>query len=121
MNKPVILVADDSPTHLFLLADPLRKNGYQVITATDGEDALEKARREHPDLLVLDVVMPRKNGFQVCRELKNPPHTSDIRVLMVSSKAEESDRFWGLKQGADEYLTRPFTADELVAKVDGLV
>ena len=112
-----ILVVDDSPTEMRLVTTPLQGKGYRIITAVDGEDALEKASQEHPDLMLLDIILPKKNGFQVCRQLKTTPETQDIKIIMISSKNQDSDRFWGLKQGADEYMTKPFEDDELLANV----
>jgi len=114
MSQTKILVVDDSPTGLQLMVDPLIAQGYHVITATDGIEALETALQEHPKLILLDILMPKKNGFQVCRQLKTDPATSDIKIIMVSSKSQESDRFWGLKQGADEYLPKPFNDETLL-------
>ncbi|MEM8962935.1 MAG: response regulator [Acidobacteriota bacterium] len=108
-----ILVVDDSPTELSLILAALDGKGFQLSTAVDGEDALEKARTESPDLILLDVILPKKNGFQVCRALKTAPDTQDVKIVMVTSKTQDSDRFWGLKQGADEYLTKPLDSDEL--------
>jgi len=116
-----ILVVDDSPTELNLMTTPLKKEGYQIITAVDGEEALEKAKSENPALIVLDVILPKKNGFQVCRQLKTAPDTKDIKILMVTSKSQDTDRFWGLKQGADEYLAKPFAEDELLSNVAKLL
>jgi DNA-binding response OmpR family regulator len=121
MPNQKILVVDDSPTHLNLMSTPLQNKGYQVITAMDGDEALEKAEREHPDLIVLDIILPKKNGFQVCRQLKTAPATKAIKILMLTSKSQDSDRFWGLKQGADEYMTKPFEAEELLANVAKLL
>jgi twitching motility two-component system response regulator PilH len=121
MVREKILVVDDSPTELRLMAAPLVNRGYHVITAGDGEEALELASREHPRLIVLDIVLPKKNGFQVCRQLKTSEETRDIKILMLSSKDQDSDRFWGLKQGADAYLTKPFVDEDLVSRVDELV
>jgi len=122
MTSKTILVVDDSPTDLRLMTAPLQEpGGYRVITAVDGEEALEKATRERPDLIVLDVVLPKKNGFQVCRQLKTSPGTQNIKVLMLTSKSQDSDRFWGLKQGADEYMTKPFEDEELLANVARLL
>lgn len=111
--RKTILVVDDSPTERRLIANPLRQRGYQVSTASDGEEALSRAAGEQPDLIVLDVVMPKKNGFQVCRKLKMSPGTKNIKIVMLTSKDQETDRFWGLRQGADAYLTKPF-ADQLL-------
>ena len=121
MANDTILVVDDSPTDLRVITAPLLEKGYRIITAVDGEEALEKAVQEQPRLIVLDVILPKKNGFQVCRQLKTSPQTQDIRILMLTSKSQDSDRFWGLKQGADEYLTKPFEDDELLANVAKLM
>jgi DNA-binding response OmpR family regulator len=121
MAEEKILVVDDSPTELQLMIEPLVNQGYRVITATDGIEALEKAVKEHPRLILLDVLMPGKNGFQVCRQLKTNPATSDIKIIIVSSKCQESDRFWGLKQGADEYLAKPFNEENLLNHISTLL
>jgi twitching motility two-component system response regulator PilH len=121
MAKEKILVVDDSPTDRRLVAEPLQSKGYVVLTANDGEEALDKASRERPNLIVLDVILPKKNGFQVCRQLKASPDTKDIKILMLSSKSQDSDKFWGLKQGADGYLTKPFADEDLLANVDQLL
>lgn len=116
-----ILVVDDSPTERRLIANPLRQKGYQVTTAGDGEEALMRAAGEQPDLIVLDVVMPKKNGFQVCRKLKTTPGTKAIKIVMLTSKNQETDRFWGLRQGADAYLTKPFEDKLLLETVADLL
>ena len=107
-----VLVVDDSPTDLQMLSTLLKKQGYDVVTAVDGE-----ASATHPPVVVLDIILPKKNGFQVCRQLKTTPDTRDIRVILVSSKNQESDKFWGLKQGADEYIAKPYRDEELLAAV----
>ena len=121
MSHEKILVVDDSPTEMSLMMTPLKEQGYRIVTAVDGEEALAKASQEQPDLIVLDIVLPKKNGFQVCRQLKTAPDTQDIKILMVSSKSQDTDRFWGLKQGADEYMTKPFDEEELLANVAKLL
>lgn len=108
-----ILVVDDSPTQMKLMTTALQGKGYKIITAVDGEEALEKATKEQPDLMLLDVILPKKNGFQVCRQLKTAPDTKAIKVILVTTKSQDTDRFWGLKQGADEYITKPFEDAEL--------
>ena len=108
-----ILVVDDSPTEQRIILDGLKSTGHQILTANDGEQALEMARKHHPSLILLDVILPKKNGFQVCRQLKTAPETEGIKIVLVTSKTQDSDRFWGLKQGADDYLGKPFTQDEL--------
>jgi twitching motility two-component system response regulator PilH len=121
MANSKILVVEDSPTYLRNIVDILQGNGCEVITAVDGEEALEKAVKENPSLIVLDVILPKKNGFQVCRQLKTSPDTQDIKILMITSKSQDSDRFWGLKQGADEYMTKPIDDNELVTTVAKLL
>ena len=121
MANSKILVVEDSPTYLRKIADVLQGHGYDIITAVDGEEALEKAVQENPRLIVLDVILPKKNGFQVCRQLKTAPATQDIKILMITSKSQDSDRFWGLKQGADEYMTKPFEDNELVTTLAKLL
>jgi DNA-binding response OmpR family regulator len=121
MAQEKILVVDDSPTELQLMVEPLISRGYRVITATDGNEALEQVAKELPSLILLDVLMPGKNGFQVCRQLKTDPATSDIKIIIVSSKCQESDRFWGLKQGADEYLAKPFNEENLLNHISTLL
>ncbi len=112
-----ILVAEDSPTELTLLTKALQKGGYETISAVDGEDAIAKAEASQPVLLICDVIMPKKNGFQVARYLKTNDDTKAIKILLVSSKNQESDKFWGLKQGADEYLTKPYDEQSLMNAV----
>lgn len=119
--KKTILVADDSPTELKIVLSALHQEGYETIIASDGEEAIEKARINRPRLAILDIVMPKKNGFQVTRQLKTEPETKDIRILLLSSKNQDSDRFWGMKQGADEYLTKPFDKKILLETIARLV
>lgn len=117
MATKKILIVDDSPTQMHIMTTALQGKGYSIITAKDGEQALELAAKEQPNLMLLDVILPKKNGFQVCRQIKTSPDTKDIKVILVTSKGQETDRFWGLKQGADEYLTKPFVETELLALV----
>jgi len=121
MANAKIMVVEDSPTYLRKISDFLQGLGYEVVTAVDGEEALEKAVQENPGLIVLDVILPKKNGFQVCRQLKTSPATQDIKILMMTSKSQDSDRFWGLKQGADEYMTKPIDDNELVTNIAELL
>jgi DNA-binding response OmpR family regulator len=109
-----ILIVDDSPTARELIAGTLQGKGYHTMMAENGEEALHKAASEHPDLILLDVVMPGQNGFQVCRQLKTEDATKDIKIILVTSKDQKSDRFWGLKQGADDYLIKPFEKNKLL-------
>lgn len=116
-----ILIVEDSPTYLRQISNMLHGLGYRTVTAIDGEEALEKAIREQPDLIILDIILPKKNGFQVCRQLKTTPATREIKIIMLTSKTQDSDRFWGLKQGADEYLTKPIVEDVLAANLSRLL
>jgi DNA-binding response OmpR family regulator len=115
------LVVDDSPTDLRRLSEPLRRSGYRVLTARDGEQALSQALLERPTLVLLDAVLPCRNGFLVCRDLKANPHTAGVKVLLVVSKGLRDDRRGLLKQDADGYLTRPVAVDELLEAVTRLL
>ena len=115
--KKRVLVVDDSATDRQLVTSVLQKQGYVVTAAVDGEDALEKIAADPPPLIVLDIILPRMNGYQVLRQLKSSPQTRDIKVILVSSKSQDSDRYWGLRQGADDYLAKPFPDDALVSAV----
>jgi twitching motility two-component system response regulator PilH len=115
-----VLVVDDSPTERFFIADLLAKNGYAVVTASNGEEAITKAKSEKPDLVIMDVVMPGLSGFQATRALHKDPLTQAIPVLLCTSKSNESDRIWGLRQGAREYMVKPINPSELLAKVAAL-
>jgi len=112
-----ILIVDDLPTEVQLMQQAISRLGHSSIVATDGEQALEMVRRETPDLVLLDVVLPRMDGFQVCRKIKKDAQTAKIPVILVSSKTQESDKFWGLKQGATAYICKPFAAEELADTV----
>ena len=112
-----ILIVDDLPTEVQLMQSAIANLGHTTVVATDGDQALEATRREKPDLVLLDVVLPRMDGFQVCRKIKKDPQTSKIPVILVSSKTQESDKFWGLKQGASAYICKPFSAQELADTV----
>jgi twitching motility two-component system response regulator PilH len=112
-----ILVADDSLAELQIIQQALQSTGHTITTVMDGEAAEEKAKTDKFDLVILDVIMPKKNGFQVCREIKTNDRTKNIPVIMVTSKDQESDKFWGMKQGADEYLTKPFKPEDLLKAV----
>lgn len=114
---PCVLVVDDSPTDLALIGSALQDAGFAVLIAMDGEQAYQTAVRERPDCVVLDVILPGRDGFAVCRHRKHSPETSPIPVILVSVKHTALDRSWGLQQGAAEYLVKPFTMEELVASV----
>ena len=116
-----ILVVDDSWTELTMIVAPLRNSGFEVVTAVDGDEAVEKVFKEHPHCIVLDVVLPKQNGFQVCRKLKNSEMSRHIPIILLTSKNTPLDKTWGMRQGADLYITKPFNSDELVASVRRLV
>jgi twitching motility two-component system response regulator PilH len=121
MTARKILVVDDSPTERFFLADLLAKRGYAVVTAENGAEALVKIRSERPSLVVMDVVMPGASGFQVTRAMTRDPETQSIPVILCTSKGTETDRIWGLRQGARDYVIKPVNAEELLAKIADLV
>ena len=116
-----VLVVDDSWTELTMIVAPLRNSGYDVVTAVDGDEAMEKVFRERPQCIVLDVVLPKQNGFQLCRKLKSIEASKHIPIILLTSKSTPLDKSWGLRQGADLYVTKPFNSDELVASVRSLV
>ncbi len=112
-----ILIADDSLAELQIFQQALQPMGHTIVTVMDGEAAEAKLKSEKIDLIILDVIMPKKNGFQVCRDIKSSDQLKNIPVIMVTSKDQESDKFWGMKQGADEYLTKPFKPEDLLKAV----
>ncbi|MBD1842117.1 response regulator [Cyanobacteria bacterium FACHB-63] len=116
-----VLVVEDSVTQREMITNLLKGSGIAVTIATDGVEALEHIEKQCPDLVVLDIVMPRMNGYEVCRRLKADPKTQKVPVVMCSSKGEEFDRYWGMKQGADAYIAKPFQPTELVGTVKQLL
>jgi twitching motility two-component system response regulator PilH len=116
-----VLVVEDSPTQRAMIKDLLKGSGLTVSEATDGVEALEQIFKSCPDVVVLDIVMPRMNGYEVCRRLKADPKTEKVPVVMCSSKGEEFDRYWGMKQGADAYIAKPFQPTELIGTVKQLL
>ncbi len=120
MGVKRVLVVDDSPTERFFLTDLLRKNGYDVLTAETGEQGVALAKSEKPDLVLMDVVMPGLNGFQATRQLSKDPETQKIPVIMCTTKDQETDRVWGLRQGAVEYVVKPVVAEDLLGKIMAL-
>ncbi|MCP8315187.1 MAG: response regulator [archaeon] len=112
-----ILVVDDEQDILELARVILENKGYEVITAKDGNEALEKVSASKPDLIILDIIMPRKNGLEVCKILKSNPKTKSICILMFTVLGRDSDREQGLKAGADDYLVKPFSAEELIETI----
>ncbi len=115
-----ILVVDDSATERHMLKDLLTKAGYDVFSSENGEDAIVKARQMKPDLILMDVVMPGLNGFQATRAISRDPETKTIPVIMCTSKSQETDKIWGLRQGAKDYVVKPIDREALLAKIASL-
>jgi twitching motility two-component system response regulator PilH len=117
MTIKKILLVDDSKTELHHLSDLLAKRGYSVRTAENGEEAMRRLGEDKPDLILMDVVMPGQNGFQLTRAITRDPQFSDVPVIMCTSKNLETDKVWGMRQGARDYVVKPVVADELIAKI----
>jgi DNA-binding response OmpR family regulator len=120
-DRPLILCADDDEDILALVSMRLERAGFEVVRATDGEQAIAAARARKPALAVLDVMMPRRTGYEVLAELRADPSLSDLKVILLSARVQESDMSRGLDAGADAYLAKPFKAPELVEKVEALL
>jgi twitching motility two-component system response regulator PilH len=115
-----ILLVDDSPTERHSINEILVKGGYEVVIAEDGEKGIAKAKSDKPDLVLMDVVMPGMNGFQACRAITSDESTKHIPVILCTSKNQETDKVWGMRQGAKDYVTKPVAANELLVKIAGL-
>jgi twitching motility two-component system response regulator PilH len=115
-----ILLVDDSKTELHFLSELLTKRGYSVRTAESGEEAMRRLGEDKPDLILMDVVMPGQNGFQLTRTITRDPRFTDVPVIMCTSKNQETDRVWGLRQGARDYVVKPVDANDLLAKIQAL-
>lgn len=115
-----VLVVDDSKTELMFMTDLLQKNGFVVRTAEGADDAFRRLAEEKPDLILMDVVMPGQNGFQLTRAISRDPKFADVPIIMCTSKNQETDRVWGMRQGARDYVTKPVRPDELLAKIKAL-
>lgn len=120
-GQGTILVVDDSPTELHILKGILESAGYGVLLAENAESGIELAHSAKPDLILMDVVMPGLNGFQATRQLSRDPATSKIPVIMVTTKDQETDKTWGLRQGAKEYLVKPVQKGELLSKIKDIL
>jgi len=112
-----ILIVDDSPTDRQFFLETLSKQGYQCVMAETGDEAITKSKSEKPDLILMDVVMPGTNGFQATREITRDEATKHIPVIVVTSKNQETDKLWGMRQGAKDYLMKPIDAKDLIAKI----
>jgi twitching motility two-component system response regulator PilH len=113
-----ILIVDDSPTEAHVLRGMLEKNGFEVETAENGTEGIARAKQLKPDLILMDVVMPGLNGFQATRQLTKDAETADIPVIIVTTKDQETDRVWGLRQGAKDFLTKPVSEKTLMEKIN---
>ena len=116
-----VLVVEDSPTQREIIIELLKKGGLTVAVANDGVEAMAQIQLSCPDIVVMDVVMPKMNGYELCRRLKTDPKTKNIRVIMCSTKGEEFDLYWGKKQGADDYIVKPFQSKEFLGKIKQLL
>ena len=112
-----ILLEDDSRTELHVLTDLLVRQGFRVRTAENGDEALRRIAEEKPDLILMDVVMPGQNGFQLTRTITRDPRYADVPVIMCTSKSQETDKVWGMRQGARDYVVKPVNPDELIQKI----
>ena len=119
--KGKILVVDDEIYIVHILDFSLGMEGYQVLTALDGEQALEKARAEHPDLIVLDIMMPKLDGYETCKALKSDANTRNIPVILLSAKGRNVDQKVGFEVGADDYITKPFSPRKLVERINAIL
>ena len=117
MSIRKILIVDDSPTERHVLNDMLTKSGYEVVASDNGEDAILKAKSLKPDLILMDVVMPGLNGFQATRAISRDPDTRSIPIILCTSKSQETDKIWGMRQGARDYIVKPVNKDELLEKI----
>jgi twitching motility two-component system response regulator PilH len=115
-----ILIVDDSPTERHVLNDMLGKAGFDVVASDSGEDAIVKAKLTRPDLILMDVVMPGLNGFQATRAISRDAQTKNIPIIICTSKSQETDKIWGMRQGARDYIVKPVDKDELLAKIAAL-
>ena len=120
MSERKIFIVDDSPTDRQFLLEVLSKAGYQCVTAENGDEAIAKSKTEQPDLILMDVVMPGTSGYQATRAITRDAATKHIPVIMCTSKSQETDKIWGMRQGAREYLMKPIDAKALLAKIVAL-
>jgi chemotaxis family two-component system response regulator PixH len=115
-----ILIVEDTLSEMELMSHYLRESGYIIINAVSAKEALNKAIEEKPDIIITDVVMPGMSGFELCRSLKKHPATAQVPIIICTSKNQEIDRLWGMKQGADAYVTKPFTREQLIRAVKSI-
>ena len=116
-----VLIIDDSPTELHLFQNMLEKNGFDTLVADNGEEGIKQAVSSHPDCILMDIVMPGMNGFRATRKLSQDPATAAIPVIIITSKAQETDKIWGMRQGAVEYLVKPVAEKQLVHMINAVM
>ncbi len=116
-----ILVIEDSPTETAVMVQMLERNGHQVATSGSAEDGIASCKRDKPDLVLMDVILPGMNGFQATRALSRDAETSHIPVMIVSTKGQDTDRVWGMRQGAKDYIVKPPRESELIARINALI
>jgi DNA-binding response OmpR family regulator len=121
MSKTKILVVDDEEYIQHILNFSFGAEGYEVSTASDGDEAIKKARQEHPDVIVLDIMMPNMDGYQTCKKLKGDPQTKNIPVILLTAKGRDVDRKLGREAGADDYVVKPFSPGRLIERVEGIL
>jgi len=117
----LVMIVDDSPTDVHVMKTALEKHGFDTVSAASGSECITLAKEMHPDLILMDIVMPDVNGFQATRTLTRDPSTRSIPVVMVTTKSQESDRIWGIRQGAVDYIVKPVTAADLIAKAEEIL
>jgi twitching motility two-component system response regulator PilH len=115
-----VLIVDDSPTELHLLREMLTKSGFSVSTVSSGEEAIETLKSQRPDLILMDVVMPGMNGFEATRAITKNPQTANIPIIICTTKGQETDKAWGLRQGAKDYIVKPIAENVLLEKIQSL-
>jgi len=115
-----ILIVDDSATDTHLLSEMLKKNGFTVVTASSGEEGITKTKKDKPDLVLMDIVMPGMSGFEATRALSKDPETASIPVIVCSTKGQETDKAWGMRQGAKDYIVKPIGEKILMEKIKAL-
>jgi two-component system alkaline phosphatase synthesis response regulator PhoP len=121
MSRGKVLVVDDEEYIQHILNFSLGAEGFEVITAADGEEAVTIARSERPDIIVLDIMMPKMDGYEACKQIKGDPHTKDIPVILLTAKGREADRKLGAEAGADDYVVKPFSPGRLIERVEGFI
>ncbi|NJM96776.1 MAG: response regulator [Phormidesmis sp. RL_2_1] len=121
LKMVTVLVIEDGPSEMALMSHYLREEGFSVIGAPTGQEGFDKAIAQRPDVIVTDIIMPGLSGFELCRQLKRTPETQAVPVVICSSKDQSIDRIWGLRQGANAYLTKPYTREQLIDAVKAVL